>query len=223
MEYEINYLILQSKTSRLREIRREVKKIIESAGAKIKNEKEFLKRKLAYEINKEKFGFYTVLRLEIEEKYQEAINKIKRKMNLASDVARYIIINAEELPSLEALDYKQEDQERKEQTEKEREGEDRVKKGEAEKIVAEDKKKFEEAPERSQDLEKENEKAEDEKNTILDEKEEEGKEISQEDAQKQLEGKKKKEGKKEKDSKKKKDDRVSLDELDDKLDEILNI
>jgi ribosomal protein S6 len=62
MIYEINFLVLQSKTAELEKIKKETKKFIESFDATIIEEKEYLKRKLAYEIQHENYGFFTVLR-----------------------------------------------------------------------------------------------------------------------------------------------------------------
>lgn len=211
MEYEINYLILQSKTSRLNDVRKETKEIIETAGAKVKKEKEFLKRKLAYEIAKERFGFHTVLRIEIDENYQEVLNKIKKKINLSEDVARYVIINAGDLPALEELDYKKEDREEKNPKSEEKKI---LNKEEAEEILVKSKKEKEMEDKIQQPEDNLGKK----QNKDLDKKEAE-KEIREKAEKKKednIEGdKEKEEGKK--------DDKVSLDELDEKLDEILNI
>lgn len=98
MQYEINYLVLQSKTAQLDEIRQEVKKLIESLGGAMEGEKNYLKRKLAYEIKHENYGFYTVLRFSLE---KEAVENLKRELNLNNNVVRYIVVKTDELPSLE--------------------------------------------------------------------------------------------------------------------------
>jgi ribosomal protein S6 len=99
MQYEINYLVLQSKTPQLPEIRTQAKTMIEAHGAKITAEKNYLKRKLAYEIKHENYGFYTVLRFEL--KNGEPIEELKKELNLKPEISRYIIVRAEELPPIE--------------------------------------------------------------------------------------------------------------------------
>ncbi len=105
MIYEINFLVLQSKTAELEKIRKESKEFIESYGAKIVEEKEYLKRKLAYEIKHENYGFFTVLRFEF--KGAKNLDELKVKLNQTSDIARYIIVQAEGLASLKEQDAKE--------------------------------------------------------------------------------------------------------------------
>ncbi|MCK5080561.1 MAG: 30S ribosomal protein S6 [Candidatus Moranbacteria bacterium] len=105
MIYEINFLVLQSKTTELEKIKKETKKFIESFNAKIVEEKEYLKRKLSYEIQHENYGFFTVLRFEF--KGAKNLDELKNKLNQKSEIARYIIVRADKLPSLEEQDVKE--------------------------------------------------------------------------------------------------------------------
>lgn len=104
MLYEINYLVLQSKTQELEEIRSNVKKLIAEMGGVVGEEKNYLKRKLAYEINHEIFGFHTVLRFNMET--GEKIEALRKELNLLQGVSRYIMVRAEKLPSLEEAEQK---------------------------------------------------------------------------------------------------------------------
>ncbi len=205
MLYEINYLVLQSKTSEIEKIREEMKKIIESFDAKVTAEKTYLKRKLSYEITHERYGFFTVLRFEIKDNGQ--IQELKKNLNINKDVSRYIIVRADELPSLEEHVQKEADIQRK----------DTLKQDEVEKALAEEAKKtaslepevIETAPKKEVEKEIVSEETEKEEAVAEEEKEEEttSKEIEEN----------------EKEKKEDRDEKVSLDELDKKLDEILNL
>jgi len=110
-EYEINYLVLQSRTKDLEKIREKMKKLISEMGARVIKEKNYQKRKLAYEIKHELYGFYTVLRFQTEN--HDIISKLTHELNLIPEVSRFIIVRAEELPPLKT----------KEEEEKERQAE----------------------------------------------------------------------------------------------------
>ncbi len=97
--YEINFLILQSQTEKLDSLREKVKKIIEKFGGKITDQLLYQKRKLAYEIKHERYGFYTVYRFDLEEK--ENIKDLTNALNLEAGVVRFIIVRSDELPALE--------------------------------------------------------------------------------------------------------------------------
>jgi small subunit ribosomal protein S6 len=214
MLYELNYLVLQSKTEDLAKIRKATKEWIIEIGGEIKEEKEFLKRKLAYQIKKESYGFYTVLRFETEK--EDFTNQLTKKLDLSSKIDRYIIIRAEDLPSLkdffakesEILNkqtVKQEDvgklliNKKKEEPEKEMEAETEVKTS-----VIDDQNDEKEIVNKDEETE-EIEEVKDEGEESIDSEENEG-------------------DNKEKDKKvKSKEDKISLDDLDEKLDEILNI
>lgn len=104
MNYEINFLILQSKTSELEILREKTKKLITQFGGEITEEKEYAKRKLAYKIGKESYGFHTVFRFTL--KKTENVNELKKMLNLEKRIARYIIVRTESLLSLKELEEK---------------------------------------------------------------------------------------------------------------------
>ncbi len=244
MIYEINFLVLQSKTAKLEKIREEAKKFIESFEAKVVEEKEYLKRKLAYEIQHENYGFFTVLRFEFKE--AKNLDELKIKLNQKTDVARYIIVQAEGLPSLKEQDAKELEKPQGDKKSIKSEDVEKVlteqKKAKAtkkeieiekkEKPVVAKKKEIKENKEEEIVVEKENIIVEEEKEiveeTLSTEEMKPEKKATVKKEKVVAEKKEKKEEVEEprKDDKKNKEkeaeEEVSLDELDKKLDEILN-
>lgn len=211
MEYEINFLVLQSNTEKLEDARNAIKKIIEKREGKITDTLEYKKRKLAYEIKHQQYGFYTVFRFTAEG--NETIEKIKRDINLLQNVARYIIIRADGLSSL-----KEETpltQEKNEMASK-----NTIKQEEVEQILSGKKP----APKKPAMTTAKKEEVSEVK------KEESPKAVAPEKVEKEKEEEKKEEvpakedvePQKAAEDKKEKDDRSSLEDLDKKLDEILN-
>ena len=98
MNYEINFLILQSQTEKVDKIRKKVKDLIGKFDGKITAELIYRKRKLAYEIKHEQYGFYTVYRFDLENK--ETLKDLTKEINLLNTVSRYIIVRSDELPKL---------------------------------------------------------------------------------------------------------------------------
>jgi len=99
MNYEINFLILQSQTENTDEIKTRVKKLITDQEGKITDELIYQKRKLAYEIKHEQYGFYTVYRFDLES--GEKLKDLTKNLNLEKGVSRYIIVKSTELPKLQ--------------------------------------------------------------------------------------------------------------------------
>ncbi len=100
MIYEINFLVLQSRTEKLDKIRAEIEKLISQGSEKITDKMLYQKRKLAYEISHERYGFYTVYRFELKSQAGKKLDEIKKSLNLNQDIARYLIVKADELPEL---------------------------------------------------------------------------------------------------------------------------
>jgi len=98
MNYEINFLILQSQTEKADKIRKEVKDLISKFNGKITAELIYQKRKLAYEIKHEQYGFYTVYRFDLEN--GEVLKDLTKELNLINAVSRHIIVRSDELPEL---------------------------------------------------------------------------------------------------------------------------
>jgi ribosomal protein S6 len=110
IEYELLYLIAESKEVDLVRIREEVKAIVEGEGGTYLGDEKLEKRKLAYAIKREVRGTYiaqrfTTLDRDAREASVEAgepsvIGSINHKLTLYRDVLRFIIVRAEGLPSL---------------------------------------------------------------------------------------------------------------------------
>ncbi len=159
-----------------------------------------IKRRLAYPIKKNRFGFYCLVNFSSS---SEDVKKINEYLRMNTSVLRHIIIQAdpmteEELKKLEELFARKKAEQEKEEKKKaaERQESKEVRK---EKEVAESEKKTEEKVAAAKKEEKKEEEVEKEK----EEKEKEEKEKKEESPKK---GKKK----------------IKLEELEDKLDEILN-
>jgi small subunit ribosomal protein S6 len=99
MNYEINFLILQSQTENADKLRKGVKELITKYTGKITDELIYQKRKLAYEINHEQYGFYTVYRFDLEN--GETLKDLTKDLNLLKGVTRHIIVRSDELPKLQ--------------------------------------------------------------------------------------------------------------------------
>lgn len=198
MEFEINYLVLQSHTEDFPILREKVKKLIEANKGSIIDKLEYRKRKLAYKIKHELYGFFSVFRFTMEE--NDTIRTLKKDLNLHQDVARYIIVRADELPALKEEIIPAE-QERQQMEEK-----DTIKQEEVEKILS--------GKKLSKRLEQKEKKAQREP--------EEKPEVEKEIQGARIEKKPQKEAE-EKKSEEEKDEKSSLEDLDKKLDEILNI
>ena len=106
MEYEICYLVGESNEANLEKIKEEVEGIISQEGGKILPAEKIEKRKMAYKIKKEIRGIYVARRFEMEKNEDDvvenvnAIDDITKKLNLKNEVLRFMIIKADELPSL---------------------------------------------------------------------------------------------------------------------------
>ncbi len=98
MQYEIFYLIVASKEPELERIKAQVEKIIQSLEGKFLEKEVIEKRKLAYPVRHENYGFYLARRFELEKK--ESLLEINKKINLYPEVSRFIISRAAELPEL---------------------------------------------------------------------------------------------------------------------------
>lgn len=195
MNYEINFLILQSQTENIAKIRNKVKELIKKNKGTVTDELSYQKRKLAYEIKHEQYGFYTVYRFDIED--SEKLKDLTKNLNLKKSIARHIIVKSDEIPEL------QKEIGKAPKTEEERKAEaikNAPKRKVGKKILDE--------------ISKETTKQVETKPAPKKEKQKEVKEEVKKKAKKETEKGKEKETKKAK---------ISMDDLDKKLDEILNI
>ena len=110
IEYELFYLIAESKEIDMARIKEEVKAIVTAEGGAYNGEEKLEKRKLAYAVKREIRGTYIAQRFttadrndreaSIEAGEQSVIARIDHKLTLYRDVLRFMIVRAEGLPAL---------------------------------------------------------------------------------------------------------------------------
>lgn len=110
IEYELLYLIAESKEVDMTRIREEIKAIVEGEGGTYEGAEKLEKRKLAYAIKREIRGTYIAQRFttpdrnareaSIEAGEPSILGAINHKLTLYRDVLRFIIVRADNLPSL---------------------------------------------------------------------------------------------------------------------------
>lgn len=109
-EYELFYLVGESKESQLDRIKGEVEALVVAEGGSFVEGEKSEKRKLAYPVRKEIRGTYIAKRFmladknareeSVEKGEENPISRMTRQINLYRDVLRFIIIRADELPPL---------------------------------------------------------------------------------------------------------------------------
>ena len=223
MEYEICYLIGESKESNLETIKAAVEKIIAThKGTWL--EGEFIKkRRMAYKIKGEARGTYVARRFtvpsrderdEMENDY-DIMGEINKELRFNQDLLRFMIVKTDDLPSLQDLINAEEKNAKAFSKDRKFVKEDTSRKAEEKK------------PEAKKEVKEESPKAEEVKEEKVEEKKESKEEVKEEKKEeKKVEKKpaKKKEAKKEDKKKEKEDDELMSDsDIDEKLDEILNI
>jgi ribosomal protein S6 len=110
MQYELFYLVGESKESQLDQIKEGVKKIVANEGGNLLEPEIIEKRKMSYKIGSDYRGIYVAQRFEVPDSIQSEkdgdvpginnINSINKKLNLNQDVLRFMIIKADGLPEL---------------------------------------------------------------------------------------------------------------------------
>ncbi|KSU81688.1 30S ribosomal protein S6 [Fictibacillus enclensis] len=89
-KYEIMYIVRPNlEEDALKAVKERAKTILTDNGAEIANEKEMGKKRLAYEINDYRDGYYTLLTINAP---VEAINEFDRLMKINEDVLRFMTI-----------------------------------------------------------------------------------------------------------------------------------
>lgn len=113
VEYELFYLVGESKDAELARIRQDVEKVVtENDGTFLAPQTEE-KRKLAYMVKKESRGTYIARRFTLPDKDERdeqgntveihPLVTINRTLQLSKDVLRFLIVNAEAMPELKAI------------------------------------------------------------------------------------------------------------------------
>lgn len=115
IEYELYYLVGESKESELPQIKEAVEKIVTSEGGVFLAPATEEKRKMAYQVKKEDRGTYIARRFTLPDKDEfEASGKevaaihplsaINRSLQLSKDVLRFLVVLAKDLPELKAIE-----------------------------------------------------------------------------------------------------------------------
>lgn len=113
VEYELFYLVGESKDAELARIKQDVEKVVtENDGTFLASQTEE-KRKLAYMVKKESRGTYIARRFTLPDKDERdeqgntveihPLVTINRTLQLSKDVLRFLIVNAEAMPELKAI------------------------------------------------------------------------------------------------------------------------
>ena len=113
MEYELFYLVGESKDAELPRIREDVEKLVVSFGGTFLPPQTEEKRKLAYLVKKEARGTYIARRFTLPDKDEQdekgavvathPLVEINRALQLSKDVLRFLIVSAAGMPELKAI------------------------------------------------------------------------------------------------------------------------
>ncbi len=116
-EYELFYLVGETKDAELPRIKSEVEAMIVGEGATFLDGETTDKRKLAYLIKKEVRGTYIARRFTVPQEEEalaselakredtvDFIARVTKKFNLSKDVLRFLILRADDLPALAQID-----------------------------------------------------------------------------------------------------------------------
>lgn len=116
-EYELFYLVGESKEGELPRIRTEVEALIKERGGEWLPAETTDKRRLAYEVKGEARGFYIARRFTLPDKTDlvgaeleaaiaegDAIAYFTKKLALSKDILRSLFLRAEELPELKPIE-----------------------------------------------------------------------------------------------------------------------
>jgi ribosomal protein S6 len=116
-EYELFYLVGETKEAELPKIKAAVEALVTGEGATFLDGETTDKRKLAYSIKKEIRGTYIARRFTVPQeeealaselaKKQDGIDfiaRVTKKLSLSKDVLRFLLLRADELPPLAQID-----------------------------------------------------------------------------------------------------------------------
>ncbi len=113
LEYELFYLVGESKDAELPRIREDVEKLVVSFGGTFLPAQTEEKRKLAYLVKKEVRGTYIARRFTLLDKDEHdakgvapevhPLVEINRALQLSKDVLRFLIVSAKGMPELKAI------------------------------------------------------------------------------------------------------------------------
>jgi len=99
--YELLYLVSgQVPETDIEGIQAGVADWISKVGAKLTKQEPWGRRKLAYAIKHEKYGYYTVVEFDIEE---EKLKDLNKELRLAKNIMRYMIVDKKPMSAKELL------------------------------------------------------------------------------------------------------------------------
>jgi len=101
VEYEILYLVGDSKKVDLDRIKSEVEAMIVAEGGVVQTGEFVDERRMEYAIGKERRGVYIAKRFMVKEGSGDVSGTLSKKLLLRSDILRFLVVRAEGLPSLE--------------------------------------------------------------------------------------------------------------------------
>ncbi len=114
VEYELFYLVGESKDAELSRIRQDVEKLVTDNDGTFLPPQTEEKRKMAYMVEKESRGTYIARRFTLPDKDERDASgvvvdihplvAINRALQLSKDVLRFLIVNAEGMPELKAIE-----------------------------------------------------------------------------------------------------------------------
>ena len=111
MKYELFYLVGASKEADIDKIRQSVSDIVLTNEGVFEEKETFEKRKLSYKVKHETHGIYIARRFELED--SQKLDDVVQKMNLNSEVLRFMLSRADELPELKSKEERIADQEKR--------------------------------------------------------------------------------------------------------------
>lgn len=115
VEYELLYLVGESKESELPRIREAIEKIVVVGGGAFLVPLTEEKRKMAYQVKGEERGTYIARRFTLQDKDERdaegvaegeahPLAAINRALQLSKDILRFLIVSAKDLPELKPIE-----------------------------------------------------------------------------------------------------------------------
>lgn len=114
IEYELLYLVPESKEGELVAIREKVGKMVTSQGGTFLAAETTEKRKMAYPIKKESRGIYIARRFTLPDRDEQGedeesktggvLRAMNRELGLSPDILRSLLVRADDLPELKPIE-----------------------------------------------------------------------------------------------------------------------
>ncbi len=100
VEYEILYLIGESKKVELEAIKKSVEETIVASGGEVQADEFVDERRMEYPVAGERRGTYIAKRFAAKDDVEDIAGAVTKKLSFNKNVLRFIIVRAEELPTL---------------------------------------------------------------------------------------------------------------------------